>query len=130
MASLAFGLVRDLLGSFPPRPGDPSDADAEFAPGATLAPPGSAVHVRPDYCYQTQLLEGTVHLRVPIERGMELFRGMRGRTSGFAIPQYVLDTPHGKVPLAAPSFRGREADEVVVEAWDGHRWRERNPLEP
>jgi lysine 2,3-aminomutase len=88
------------------------------------------LRVRPYYCYQAQWLEGTAHFRVPIERGMELFRGMRGRTSGFAIPQYVLDTPHGKVPLAAPSFRGREGDEVVVESWDGHLWREPNPLEP
>ena len=88
------------------------------------------LRVRPYYCYQAQLLEGTAHFRVPIERGMELFQGMRGRTSGFAIPQYVLDTPHGKVPLSAPSFRGREGDDVVVETWDGHLWREPNPLEP
>ncbi|MEE2678043.1 MAG: KamA family radical SAM protein [Myxococcota bacterium] len=88
------------------------------------------LRVRPYYCYQAQLLEGTAHFRVPIERGMELFQGMRGRTSGFAIPQYVLDTPHGKVPLSAPTFRGREGDDVVVETWDGHLWREPNPLEP
>jgi lysine 2,3-aminomutase len=85
------------------------------------------MRVRPYYCYQAQLLEGTAHFRVPIERGIEIFRAMRGRTSGFAIPQYVLDTPLGKVPLAHPYFKGRDGDHVVVESYDGRTWRELNP---
>jgi lysine 2,3-aminomutase len=87
------------------------------------------IRVRPYYCYQAQLLEGTGHFRVPIERGLEIFRRMRGRTSGFAIPQYVLDTPHGKVPLDHAYLRGREGDEVVMQAWDGAVWREPNPAD-
>ncbi len=87
------------------------------------------MRVRPYYCYQAQLLEGTAHFRVPIERGLELFESLRGRTSGFAIPVYVLDTPHGKVPLARSRLRGRDGDFVVVEAWNGALWRERNPLD-
>jgi lysine 2,3-aminomutase len=86
------------------------------------------MRVRPYYCYQAQLLEGTEHFRVPIERGIELFRRLRGRTSGFAIPLYVLDTPYGKVPLGHPHVRGREGDFVVVESFDGRLWRELNPL--
>lgn len=86
------------------------------------------MRVRPYYVYQAQLLEGTEHFRVAIEDGIELFRGMRGRTSGFAIPQYVLDTPHGKVPLDHPFVRGRDGDDFLVEAWDGAIWREPNPL--
>ncbi|MCA9503191.1 MAG: KamA family radical SAM protein [Spirochaetaceae bacterium] len=85
------------------------------------------MRVRPYYVYQAQLLEGTAHFRVPIEDGIELFRRMRGRTSGFAIPQYVLDTPHGKVPLDHPFAKGREGDDFVVETWDGAIWREPNP---
>lgn len=85
------------------------------------------IRVRPYYCYQAQLLEGTAHFRVPIEDGIALFRGMRGRTSGFAIPQYVLDTPHGKVPLDHPFWQGREGDDAVMETWDGTIWREPNP---
>jgi len=85
------------------------------------------LRVRPYYCYQAQLLEGTAHFRVPIERGVEIFRALRGRTSGFAIPQYVLDTPYGKVPLAHPYLRGREGDDVLVESYDGRLWREHNP---
>jgi lysine 2,3-aminomutase len=85
------------------------------------------LRVRPYYCYQAQLLEGTGHFRVPVERGVEIFRGLRGRTSGFAIPLFVLDTPYGKVPLGHPYLRGREGDEVVVESYDGRIWREPNP---
>lgn len=84
------------------------------------------MRVRPYYCYQAQLLEGTAHFRTPIEDGIQLFRELRGRTSGFAIPQFVLDTPHGKVPLDHPWARGRDGDEFVVEAWDGSIWREPN----
>jgi lysine 2,3-aminomutase len=84
------------------------------------------MRVRPYYCYQAQLLEGTAHFRVPIERGIEIFRSLRGRTSGFAIPTYVLDTPHGKTPLAHPWARGREGEAFVVETWDGAVWREPN----
>ncbi len=87
------------------------------------------MRVRPYYCYQAQLLEGTAHFRVPVERGIELFHALRGRTSGFAIPRYVLDTPGGKVPLEYPYLRGREGDRVVVETWDGSLWREPNPLD-
>ena len=85
------------------------------------------MRVRPYYVYQAQLLEGTEHFRVPIEQGQAIFRGMRGRTSGFAIPEYVLDTPHGKVPLELPFVKGRDGDDYVVEAWDGAIWREPNP---
>jgi lysine 2,3-aminomutase len=87
------------------------------------------MRVRPYYVYQAQLLEGTGHFRVPIERGVEIFRALRGRTSGFAIPQYVLDTPYGKVPLDYPYLRGREGDDIVVESYDGRVWREPNPPE-
>ncbi len=86
------------------------------------------MRVRPYYCYQAQLLEGTAHFRVPIERGVELFRALRGRTSGFAIPLYVLDTPYGKVPLSHAYLRGRDGDDIVVESYDGRIWREPNPL--
>ena len=85
------------------------------------------MRVRPYYCYHPQLLEGTSHFRVPVERGIEIFKALRGRTSGYAIPQYVLDTPYGKVPLTHPYLRGRDGDDILVESFDGHLWREPNP---
>ncbi len=113
MTSLAIGLVYDLLGSHPRRAEDPPDVDAEYEPEATVEALEAAV-------------QHAGH-RTQIEKGLEVFRALRGRTSGFAIPQYVLDTPYGKVPLDHPYLRGREGDEVVVETYDGRIWREPNP---
>jgi lysine 2,3-aminomutase len=86
-----------------------------------------AARVRPYYLYQCQTLKGTAHFRVPIEDGIAMVRALRGRTSGFAIPQYVLDTPFGKVPLNYNYVRGREGDDVVMETYSGKIWREPNP---
>ncbi|MHC4788334.1 MAG: KamA family radical SAM protein [Planctomycetota bacterium] len=87
-----------------------------------------AARVRPYYLYQCQTLKGTAHLRVQIERGVQLVRALRGQTSGFAIPQYVLDTPYGKVPLNYQYIKGREGDHVVLESFSGKIWREPNPV--
>jgi lysine 2,3-aminomutase len=86
------------------------------------------MRVRPYYLYQAQLIGGTAHLRTPIETGMHIMRQLRGRTSGFAIPDYVLDTPHGKVPLHRSYVKGRAGDRVVMETYDGTLWAEPNPL--
>ena len=86
-----------------------------------------AARVRPYYVYQCQVLQGTHHFRVQIEAGVRMMRDLRGRTSGFAIPQYVLDTPYGKVPLNYQYIRGREGNEVILETFSGKIWREPNP---
>lgn len=87
------------------------------------------MRARPYYLYQAQVVEGTEHLRVPIEKGLDLMRALRGRTTGFAIPQYVLDTPDGKVPLSPNQVVGRDGQDVVVETIKKTRWREPNPLD-
>jgi lysine 2,3-aminomutase len=86
------------------------------------------MRVRPYYLYQAQLIGGTAHLRTPIEVGMHIMRELRGRTSGFAIPTYVLDTPHGKVPLNRSYVKGRAGEHVVMESYDGTLWAEPNPV--
>jgi len=86
------------------------------------------MRVRPYYLYQAQLIGGTAHLRTPIETGMRVMRRLRGRTSGFAIPDYVLDTPHGKVPLNRSYVKGRAGDRVLMETYDGTLWAEPNPI--
>ncbi len=57
--------------------------------------------VRPYYLYQGDLIQGTSHLRTKITKGIEIIEGLRGHTSGYAIPQYVVDGPGGggKIPL-------------------------------
>jgi lysine 2,3-aminomutase len=87
-----------------------------------------AMRVRPYYLYQAQLIGGTAHLRLPIEAGMHLMRQLRGHTSGFAVPAYVLDTPDGKVPLTRDYVLGRAGDHVVMETTRGTLWAEPNPI--
>ncbi len=89
-----------------------------------------AMRVRPYYLYQAQLIGGTAHLRTTIEEGMELMRSLRGHTSGFAVPTYVLDTPDGKVPLTRDYIRGRAGDHVVMDTTRGTVWAEPNPVTP
>ncbi|MCB4768202.1 lysine-2,3-aminomutase-like protein [Ancylobacter sp. Lp-2] len=57
--------------------------------------------VKPYYLHHPDLAPGTTHFRLPVERGQELMRALRGRVSGLALPTYVLDIPggHGKVPI-------------------------------
>ena len=86
------------------------------------------MRVRPYYLYQAQIIGGTGHLRTPIEVGMHIMRRLRGRTSGFAIPTYVLDTPHGKVPLNRSYVKGRAGAHVLMESYDGTLWAEPNPI--
>ena len=87
-----------------------------------------AMRVRPYYLYQAQVIGGTGHLRTPIETGMQIMQQLRGHTTGFAIPTYVLDTPYGKVPLNRSWVRGRAGDYVIMETYDGTTWAEPNPL--
>jgi len=85
------------------------------------------IRVRPYYIYQCQTLTGTRHLRTPIERGLEIMRGLQGYTSGLAVPKYVLDTPYGKIPIAPSYVVGREGNKMVLRTYDGKIWREDNP---
>jgi lysine 2,3-aminomutase len=87
------------------------------------------LRIRPYYVYQCQTLSGTEHFRVPVERGIEIVRQLRGFTTGFAVPTYVLDTPYGKVPMGPNYLLGRDGDDVVLSSWQGHVWREHNPIE-
>lgn len=88
------------------------------------------LRVRPYYLYQAQLIGGTAHLRTSIERGLALMEALQGRTTGFAIPKYVLDTPFGKVPLTGSYVLGRAGDHVVMRTPRGALWAEPNPLLP
>jgi lysine 2,3-aminomutase len=86
------------------------------------------MRMRPYYLYQAQLIGGTAHQRTTIEDGMALMRELRGHTSGFAIPTYVLDTPDGKVPLTRDYVHGRAGDHVVMDTTRGTVWAEPNPI--
>jgi lysine 2,3-aminomutase len=57
--------------------------------------------VRPYYLYQCDLIHGSSHLRTPVAEGVAIIEGLRGHTTGYAIPQFVIDGPGGggKIPI-------------------------------
>jgi lysine 2,3-aminomutase len=80
--------------------------------------------VKPYYLHHPDLVRGTGHFRVPVERGQALMKALRGRLSGLAQPTYVLDVPggHGKVPIG-PGYLGDDPDALLVEDAFGGRHR-------
>ncbi len=57
--------------------------------------------VRPYYLYQCDLIKGSSHLRTSVRKGLEIIESLRGHTTGYAVPQFVIDAPGGggKVPV-------------------------------
>ncbi|SDR48824.1 lysine 2,3-aminomutase [Rhizobiales bacterium GAS113] len=74
--------------------------------------------IKPYYLHHLDRAPGTAHLALPIERGLELMRALRGRVSGLCQPNYVLDIPggHGKSPLG-PSYATPAAAEGAEAGW-------------
>lgn len=72
--------------------------------------------VKPYYLYQCDPIPGSAHFRTRIETGLELIRKLRGFTSGYAIPHYVIDAPKGggKIPLLPEYFLGKENGEIKL----------------
>ncbi|MBK7641710.1 MAG: KamA family radical SAM protein [Planctomycetes bacterium] len=60
------------------------------------------MRVRPYYLYQCDPVRGAEHFRTPIQKGLEIIEGLRGHTSGLAVPTYVIDAPGGggKIPVS------------------------------
>lgn len=89
------------------------------------------IRVRPYYLYQCDPVVGTGHFRTPIEKGIEILRGLRGHTSGYAVPTYVVDAPGGggKIPLLPDYFVGREDGSVLLRNYEDKvfRYPESNP---
>jgi len=73
------------------------------------------MRVRPYYLYICDLVEGAGHFRTPVSKGVEIIEGLRGHTSGFAVPTFVVDAPGGggKIPVA-PNYLISSSDHKVV----------------
>jgi lysine 2,3-aminomutase len=80
------------------------------------------IRVRPYYLYQCDPILGSTHFRTPISKGLEIIRGLRGHTTGYAVPQYVVDAPGGggKIPLLPDYYQGREDDYVLLKNFEGN----------
>lgn len=85
------------------------------------------IRIRPYYLYQAQTLTATGHFVTPIEKGLEIIKGLRGWTTGFAVPQYLLDTPYGKIPINPDYLIGRSGEYVEMKNYRGKLWCEWNP---
>lgn len=77
--------------------------------------------VKPYYLYQCDLIAGSSHLRTSVREGLEIMEQLRGHTTGYALPQYVIDAPGGggKVPINPDYVLSRNADRVVIRNYEG-----------
>jgi len=77
--------------------------------------------VKPYYIYQCDLISGSAHLRTSVRKGIEIMQQLRGHTTGYAVPQYVIDAPGGggKVPVNPEYVLSHNADRVVLRNYEG-----------
>ena len=77
--------------------------------------------VRPYYIYQCDLSKGIEHFRTSVAKGIEIIEGLRGHTSGFAVPTYVVDAPGGggKIPVMPQYLISQSPDKVVLRNYEG-----------
>ena len=82
------------------------------------------VRVRPYYIYQCDPIPGSKHFRTPVETGLEIIRGLRGFTSGYAIPHYVIDAPGGggKIPILPEYVAGRNENGLILRNFEGKEY--------
>jgi len=83
------------------------------------------IRVRPYYLYQCDPISGSAHFRTPVSKGVELIRGLRGHTTGYAVPTFVVDAPRGggKIPISPDYVSGYEGDDLLLQSYDGGTYR-------
>jgi lysine 2,3-aminomutase len=79
------------------------------------------IRVRPYYLYQCDLVEGAGHFRTPVAKGIEIIEGLRGHTSGYAVPQYIIDGPGGggKIPVMPNYVVSMSDHKMIVRNYEG-----------
>jgi lysine 2,3-aminomutase len=87
------------------------------------------LRVRPYYLYQCDPVVGTAHLRTSLRTGIELIEQLRGHTSGYALPTYVVDAPGGggKVPIQAQTVVAYDGDTASLRNWAGRLYTHVDP---
>jgi len=77
--------------------------------------------VRPYYIYQCDLSQGLSHFRTSVAKGLEIMEYLRGHTSGFAVPTYVIDAPHGggKIPVMPQYLISYGENKVILRNYEG-----------
>lgn len=79
------------------------------------------IRIRPYYIYQCDPIPGSACFRTPVSKGIEIIRGLRGFTSGYAVPHYVIDAPGGggKIPLLPDYYQGKEGHNIHLKNFEG-----------
>jgi len=79
------------------------------------------MRVRPYYLYQCDLSMGLEHFRTPVSKGIEIIEGLRGHTSGYAVPTYVIDAPGGggKIPVMPNYVISQSPSKVILRNFEG-----------
>ena len=77
--------------------------------------------VRPYYIYQCDLSMGLEHFRTPVSKGIEIIENLRGHTSGYAVPTFVVDAPGGggKTPVMPQYVISQSPDKVILRNFEG-----------
>lgn len=77
--------------------------------------------VRPYYIYQCDLSLGIEHFRTPVSKGIEIIEGLRGHTSGYAVPTFVVDAPGGggKTPVMPNYVISQSPGKVILRNYEG-----------
>jgi lysine 2,3-aminomutase len=85
--------------------------------------------VRPYYLYQCDPITGSSHFRTSVDKGLEIMQGLRGHTTGYAVPTYVIDAPGGggKIPLLPDYVVGREGEDLILRNFEGNTYRYTDP---
>lgn len=85
--------------------------------------------VKPYYLYQCDPIRGSGHFRTSVEKGLEIIDGLRGHTTGYACPQFVIDAPGGggKILMAPNAVVGRDGDDLLLRNFEGKVYRYPDP---
>jgi len=77
--------------------------------------------VKPYYLYQCDLISGSAHLRTSVREGLQIMEQLRGHTTGYGVPTYVIDAPGGggKVPVSPDYVLNLNADRVIIRNYEG-----------
>jgi lysine 2,3-aminomutase len=87
------------------------------------------IRVRPYYLYQCDPIRGSAHFRTPVEKGLELISQLRGHTTGYAVPHYVVDAPGGggKIAMLPDAVIGRDGHDLLLRNFRGKECRYPDP---
>ncbi|MDO9585542.1 MAG: KamA family radical SAM protein [Syntrophales bacterium] len=90
------------------------------------------LRIKPYYLYQCDPIPGSSHFRTPVAKGLEIIRGLRGYTTGYAVPTYVIDAPGGggKIPLLPEYLLGRDGDDLIIRNYAGKLYRYPDGIQP